>query len=96
MGGYGDLQFAYYNHGLNQNREGGAQKDSRLTFDTTRLVLELEAGLPEYGLEAEMEVEFEHGGTGSAMELEYEEFGEFEQESNTLRVLGSVRLLLRF
>lgn len=80
VGGYGDLQFAYYNHGLNQNREGGAQKDSRLTFDTTRLVLQLEAGLPEYGLEAEMEVEFEHGGTGSAMELEYEEFGEFEQE----------------
>ena len=80
VGGYADLQFAYYNHGLNQNREGGAQRDSRLTFDTTRLVLELEAGLPEYGLEAEMEVEFEHGGTGTAMELEYEEFGEFEQE----------------
>jgi hypothetical protein len=80
VGGYGDLQFAWYNHGLNQNREGGAQKDSRLTFDNTRLVLELEAGLPEYGLETEIEVEFEHGGTGSAMELEYEEFGEFEQE----------------
>ncbi len=80
VGGYGDLQFAYYNHGPNQNRQGGSQKDSRLTFDTTRLVMELEASLPEYGLEAEMEVEFEHGGTGSAMELEYEEFGEFEQE----------------
>lgn len=80
VGGYGDLQFAYYNYGENQNREGGSQKDSRLTFDTTRLVLELEGGLPEYGLEAEMEVEFEHGGTGSAMELEYEEFGEYEQE----------------
>src|SRR5262249_59650654 len=66
--------------GVNQNREGGAQKDSRLTFDTTRLVLELEGKLPKYGLEAEVEVEFEHGGTGSAMELEYEEFGEFEQE----------------
>ena len=80
LGGYADLQFAYYNHGVNQNREGGSQRDSRLTFDTTRLVLELEAGLPDYGLEAEMEVEFEHGGTGSSMELEYEEFGEFEQE----------------
>ncbi len=80
VGGYGDLQFAYYNYGENQNREGGSQKDSRLTFDTTRLVLELEGGLPDYGLEAEMEVEFEHGGTGVAMELEYEEFGEYEQE----------------
>jgi hypothetical protein len=80
VGGYADLQFAFYNHGVNQNREGGAQRDARLTFDTTRLVLELEGKLPEYGLEAEVEVEFEHGGTGAAMELEYEEFGEFEQE----------------
>lgn len=80
VGGYADLQFAFYNHGENQNREGGAQRDSRMAFDTTRLVLELEGKLPEYGLEAEIEVEFEHGGTGAAMELEYEEFGEFEQE----------------
>ncbi|MCP3141215.1 hypothetical protein [Pyxidicoccus xibeiensis] len=80
LGGYADLQFAYLNHGENQNRARGAQRDSRLVFDTTRLVLELEAGLPEYGLETEVEVEFEHGGTGSAVELEYEEFGEYEQE----------------
>ncbi|MFL5350155.1 MAG: hypothetical protein ACJ8AT_35725 [Hyalangium sp.] len=80
FGGYGDLQFAYFNYGENQNREGGSQKDSRLAFDTTRLVLELEGGLPQYGLEAEIEIEFEHGGTGSATELEYEEFGEYEQE----------------
>ncbi|HYI02451.1 MAG TPA: hypothetical protein VD972_41310, partial [Hyalangium sp.] len=80
VGGYADLQFAFHNHGENQNREGGAQRDARMTFDTTRLVLELEGALPEYGLEAEIEVEFEHGGTGSALELEYEEFGEFEQE----------------
>jgi hypothetical protein len=80
FGGYADLQFAFYNHGENQNREGGAQRDARLTFDTTRLVLEVEGKLPGHGLEAEIEVEFEHGGTGSALELEYEEFGEFEQE----------------
>ncbi|WP_233582828.1 hypothetical protein [Corallococcus sp. CA053C] len=77
---YADLQFAYFNYGENQNRANGAQKDSRLVFDTTRLVLELEAGLPEYGIEAEFEVEFEHGGTGVSMELEYEEFGEFDTE----------------
>ncbi|MDC0715024.1 hypothetical protein POL68_41630 [Stigmatella sp. ncwal1] len=80
MSGYGDLQFTYYNYGENQNRVGGSQRDSRMTFDTTRLALELEAELPDYGLEAEIEVEFEHGGTGSSMELEYEEFGEFEME----------------
>ncbi|AGC44349.1 hypothetical protein MYSTI_03033 [Myxococcus stipitatus DSM 14675] len=77
---YGELQFAYFNHGLNQNRARGSQRDSRVEFDTTRLVVELKGVLPDYGLEAEVEVEFEHGGTGTAMELEYEEFGEFEQE----------------
>ncbi|WAM29073.1 hypothetical protein [Myxococcus sp. NMCA1] len=80
IGGYADLQFAYFNHGENQNRAGGSQRDSRMAFDTTRLVMELEAGLPEYGLKAEMEVEFEHGGTGASLELEYEEFGEYEME----------------
>ncbi|QSQ28243.1 hypothetical protein JY651_24270 [Pyxidicoccus parkwayensis] len=80
MGGYADLQFAYFNHGENQNRARGSQRDSRLAFDTTRLVLSMEAGLEEYGLEAEAEVEFEHAGTGAALELEYEEFGEYERE----------------
>ncbi|MFB6372217.1 MAG: hypothetical protein ABEN55_03670, partial [Bradymonadaceae bacterium] len=52
---------------------------SRLAFDTTRLTTEVEAEMPK-GIELEAEVEFEHGGTGSALELEYEEFGEFESE----------------
>ncbi|MCK8496382.1 hypothetical protein [Myxococcus fulvus] len=77
---YGELLFGYHNYGLNQNRTGGAQRDSRLEFDTTRFVLEMKGALPDYGLEVEVEVEFEHGGTGTAMELEYEEFGEFDQE----------------
>lgn len=79
FGGYGDLQFAFHDFGPNQNREGGAQQDPRLVFDTTRFVLEVEGELP-YDIEFEAEIEFEHGGTGAAMELEYEEFGEFEQE----------------
>ncbi len=73
VGGYGE----------NQNRGGGSQRDARLTFDTTRLVLELEAGLPEYGLDAEVEVEFEHGGTGAALELEFPP----PVEDSTLRAL---------
>lgn len=77
---YGELQFAYFNYGLDQNRAGGAQRDSRIEFDTNRFVIEVKGALPDYGLEAEVEVEFEHGGTGTAMELEYEEFGEFDQE----------------
>lgn len=79
LSGYGDLQFAWFDYGANQNRPGGAQKDSRLVFDTTRFVLELEGTLP-LGLEFEGEIEVEHHGAGAALELEYDEFGEFEQE----------------
>jgi len=79
LSGYGELQFAWLDHGANQNRPGGAQKDSRLVFDTTRFVLELEGTLP-LGLEFESEIEVEHHGAGASLELEYDEFGEFEQE----------------
>jgi hypothetical protein len=77
--GYGELQGAFYAYGADQSREGGAQRDRRLEFDTTRLVTELELMFPGQ-LEVEAEVEFEHGGTGAAFELEYDEFGEYEKE----------------
>jgi hypothetical protein len=77
--GYGELTFSYHDWGLDENRTGGAQKDSRLEFDTTRFVLELEGSLP-YDISFEAEMEFEHGGTGASTELEYEESGEFETE----------------
>lgn len=77
--GYGELQAALHDFGADQTREGGAQRDLRLTLDTTRFVLEAIAALP-FDVELEAEIELEHGGTGAAMELEYEEFGEFELE----------------
>jgi hypothetical protein len=80
VSGYGELQFAGYDHGPNQNRTGGSQEDRRVTFDTSRLVVEVEGELERYGVEVAAEVEFEHGGAGVALELEYEEFGEFETE----------------
>lgn len=79
VGGYGDLQFAYHDFGANQNRNGGAQNDSRLVFDAARFVLAVEGKMP-YEIEFEAEVEFEHGGTGVAQDLSYEEFGEYEEE----------------
>jgi hypothetical protein len=79
IGGYGDLQFAYHDFGANQNRNGGAQDDSRLVFDQARFVLQLEGKMP-YDIEFEAEVEFEHGGTATAQDLSYEEFGEYEEE----------------
>ncbi len=77
--GYADILFSWFDHGQNQNRPGGSESDNRVEFDLTRFVLELEGEMP-MGLGFEAELEFEHGGTGSAFEIEYEEFGEFEQE----------------
>lgn len=88
LGGYADLQLGWFDFGLNQNLEGGAQPDSRLVFDTARFVLELEATMP-LGFEFEAEVEIEHHGAGGAMELEYDEFGEYETE---VEVGGEVML----
>ena len=79
FGGYGQLQFAWLNYGPDPTRDGGNRRDSRVVFDQTRFVFEIEGEMP-LELEFEAEIEFEHGGTGAALELEYEEFGEYEQE----------------
>ena len=77
--GYAEMTFAWHDYDLDQPREGGARSDSRLVFDTARFTFELEGFLP-LGLQFEVEAEFEHRGAGAAMELDYEEFGEYEQE----------------
>jgi hypothetical protein len=79
LSGYGELGFSFHDHGADQNRAGGSLDDRRLEFDTTRLVAIIEGALPG-DLELEAEVEFEHGGTGASKEIEFEEFGEFENE----------------
>ena len=78
-GGYSDIIFSWFDHGPNQNRPGGTESDNRLELDLARFILELEGEMGA-GLGFEAEIEFEHGGTGAAVEIEYEEFGEFEQE----------------
>ena len=78
--GYGELHFSHYDYGPDQKSgPQGSPADSRATMDITRLALELEVELLDR-TELEAEVEFEHGGSGAALELEFEEFGEFEQE----------------
>ena len=80
LSGYGEINYWRFDYGPDQkSRPDGSAPDDRALIDVTRLALEIEVELlPQVELEAE--VEFEHGGTGGAMELEYEEFGEFEQE----------------
>lgn len=80
VSGYGDMRFAYYDYGPNRTLRDGAAKDSRAEFDATRFVAKFEGFYLPHGVEFEAEIEFEHGGTGAEMELEYEEFGEYETE----------------
>lgn len=79
FGGYGELGATYYNHGSDQSRAGGSLHDSRLEFDATRFVAAVEGTMPG-GFEFEAELEIEHGGTGAAKEVEFDEFGEIENE----------------
>ena len=77
--GYADLLVSWFDHGPDQTRPGGAEPNSRLVFDLVRFVLELEGEMwADIGFE--VEIEFEHGGTGATLEREFEEFGEIEAE----------------
>ncbi len=58
-GGYADIIVSWFDHGPDQTRPGGSEPDSRLEFDLTRFVLELE-GEMFAGLGFEAEIEFEH------------------------------------
>ncbi len=78
--GYGELIYSHFDYGPDQKSSpAGSPPDSRATIDVTRLALELETRLL-HGVELEAELEIEHGGTGGALEIEYEEFGEYETE----------------
>lgn len=78
--GYGEMVFSHFDYGPDQKSgDNGSPPDSRSELDITRFVLEFESRLSEK-ISFEAEIEFEHGGAGAAMELDFEEFGEFEQE----------------
>ena len=80
LAGYGELIYSHFDYGPDQKSgPTGSPPDSRATIDIARLSLELETHLLR-GVELEAEVEIEHGGTGGALEIEYEEFGEYETE----------------
>ncbi len=78
--GYGELIYSHFDYGPDQKSSlTGSPPDSRATIDIARLALKLETRLL-HGVELEAEVEIEHGGTGGSLEIEYEEFGEYETE----------------
>lgn len=77
---YGEILMQHYDFGPDRKSGAtGAPEDSRTIVDLPRVVFEMEYEFPsDWSLTAELEIE--HAGTGGAMELEYEEFGEYEQE----------------
>jgi hypothetical protein len=77
---YGDVRYSHFDYGPDQKTgDHGSPPDNRAIVDLPILAAEFELHL-DHDISIESEVEFEHGGTGAAMELAFEEFGEFEME----------------
>lgn len=80
FGAYGELLFQQMDYGPNRYaHEDGSPSDNRAVVDVPRLVFEFNYKLRK-DIEFVTEIEFEHGGTGAGLELEYEEMGEYEME----------------
>jgi len=80
IGGYGEILYQHMNYGQDRfTYENGTLPDKRAIVDIPRMIVALE-----YKFNPKLifstEIEFEHGGAGSAVEIEFEEFGEFESE----------------
>jgi len=80
MGGYGEILYQRMDYGANPKATAnGSKSENRAVFSLPRLILSLDYDFTP-SLSFSTEIEFEKGGTGSAMEIEYEEFGEYETE----------------
>lgn len=83
IGGYGEITYQHFDYSADFNRytypENFTEKESRGQTDVPHLVLFLNYDFGK-GWKVGSEIEFEHGGVGAEMEIEAEEFGEYEQE----------------
>lgn len=82
FGSYGEILFQKFDYTANRNPNSkgkGSAYENRSNVSLPRLVFAFEYRFPE-DIIFTSELEIENGGTGSAMEIEYEEFGEYEQE----------------
>ena len=81
LGSYGEMVSAFKDYGMNRfyGHPEGAPKEHRATISIPRFVLALDYKFsPKWIVGAE--IEFESGGTGTALELEKAENGEYETE----------------
>lgn len=80
FGSYGEILYQFMDYGKDRyNDPKGSPKENRSSISIPRLILEFDYKFTDQ-LEFVAEIEFEHGGTGAALELEYEEMGEYEME----------------
>lgn len=79
FGGYGEMLASYKNYDINRFQLNGSGRTRRGTIAIPRAVLAFDAKFtPKWILG--VEIEFEGGGTGTAVELENSENGEYETE----------------
>ncbi len=83
LGGYGEITYQHFDYSADFNRYtypgNFTEKESRGQTDVPHLVFFIDYNFGQ-GWKFGSEIEFEHGGVGSEMEIEAEEFGEYEQE----------------
>lgn len=79
IGGYGEVVASVKNYGINRFMVNGSERRTRATVAIPRTVLGLDYKFTSKWIFG-MEIEFESGGTGSSVELESSENGEYETE----------------
>lgn len=80
FGGYGEILCQQMNYGADRYKDpAGAPSDNRSYISVPRAVFAFDYKFRD-DIVLGSEVEIEYGGTGAAMELEYEEAGEYETE----------------
>jgi hypothetical protein len=81
LGSYGEVLYQHMDYGADRySNADGAQPTNRSAISIPRMVLALDYWFTR-DISFSTEIEFEHGGTGNAMELEYDEMGEYEMET---------------
>ncbi len=80
FGGYGEILYQHMDYGPDRYKDpAGAPSDNRSYISLPRAIFAFDYKFRDDIVFA-TEVEIEYGGTGAAMELEYEEAGEYEME----------------
>jgi len=79
FGGYGEMLASFKNYDINRFQKNGSGRTRRGTISIPRAVLAFDAKFTSKWILG-VEIEFEGGGTGTAVELENSENGEYETE----------------